>query len=559
MRSTCPPTLRAGVPLAVAAILTVGDAGAQEPAPRGAFAEAARHAVATTSAGPGPRRPALRRLYGDDARPLWTAAGRPTPQASATIAVLHDAATRGLDPRDYDADGLVAAARALEGADSARLARFDVALSRSVVRLLGDLHEGRADPRALRFDLPDYHRGLDLAALTLAVSRSADPAAQVAAAEPPYAGYAALVGTLARYRALAADTSLRPPAPSRASLRTGDAYADAPALRRLLVALGDMTPAAAASDGGAADRYTPALSAAVAAFQARHGLVADGVAGPATMAALRVPLARRVRQIELTLERWRWLPDTVPERYAVVNIPGFRLYLFESDPAAAHPELRMNVIVGQAGRRGTPVFTGTMQQVVFRPYWDVPLSIARKETLRDIRRRPGYMEREELEIVRGGDEDAVVYAPTERNLDRVAAGTLRIRQRPGPKNALGLVKFVLPNDYNVYLHGTPAQQLFAESRRDFSHGCIRVEDPPALAELVLRGQAGWDRAAIEAAMNDTVTRSVRVERPVAVYILYQTAVVGEDGVVRVYRDVYGYDARLERALGAGTTRVSGSR
>jgi murein L,D-transpeptidase YcbB/YkuD len=263
-----------------------------------------------------------------------------------------------------------------------------------------------------------------------------------------------------------------------------------------------------------------------------------------------VPLARRVRQIELTLERWRWLPDTVPARYAVVNIPGFRLYMFQNDPAAAHPELRMNVIVGQAGRRGTPVFTGTMQQVVFRPYWDVPLSIARKETLRDIRRKPGYMEREELEIVRGGDDAAVVHAPTARNLDRVAAGTMRIRQRPGPKNALGLVKFVFPNDYNVYLHGTPAQQLFAESRRDFSHGCIRVEDPPALAELVLRGQAGWDRAAIEAAMADTVTRRVRIERPIAVYILYQTVVVGEDGVVRVYRDVYGYDARLERVLGS---------
>jgi murein L,D-transpeptidase YcbB/YkuD len=274
------------------------------------------------------------------------------------------------------------------------------------------------------------------------------------------------------------------------------------------------------------------------------------------MSALRVPLARRVRQIELTLERWRWMPDVPPERYAVVNVPAFRLYVFEHDATAAHAELRTNVIVGQAGRRATPAFVGTMREVVFRPYWDVPPSIARNETVPYIRRRPGYFEREELEIVRGGDDDAVVYPPTERNLERVLAGTLRLRQRPGPKNALGYVEFVFPNAYNVYLHGTPAQELFAATRRDFSHGCIRVEDPTALAELVLRGQPGWDRAAIEAAMQGTRTLRVKLDRPVAVYVLYATVTVGGDGTVRFYPDLYGRDAALERALGGGGSRLS---
>ena len=558
MPSRRAPSRRARVAVVILSAVVTGIASGParaQNAPPGAFADAARRAVAAANAGPG-RQVALRRLYaGDDPRPLWSADGRPTAQALALIPLLRDAADRGLDPRDYDADELADAARLLDAsADSARLARFDVALSRSAVLLLGDLHMGRANPRALGFDLPDTHRGLDLAALALAVSRAPDPALAVARAEPPHVGYAALGAALARYRALAADASLAPPAPAagRKALRPGDPYPGAPVLRRLLVALGDLAPEGAAADSGAAERqYTPALSAAATAFQRRHGLVADGVAGPATMAALRVPLARRVRQIELTLERWRWLPDTLPARYAVVNVPAFRLFLFEDDPAAAHPVLRMNVIVGQAAdRRGTPVFTGTMQQVVFRPYWDVPPSIARKEVIPDIRRKPGYFDREELEIVRGGDVGAVVYPLTDANLGRVLRGTLRIRQRPGPKNSLGLVKFVFPNDYSVYLHGTPAQQLFAETRRDFSHGCIRVEDPTALAEAVLRGQDGWDRAAIEGAMAGDRTLRLTIARPIAVYVLYATAVVGDDGAVRFFPDLYGRDAVLDRALAA---------
>ncbi|HET7458291.1 MAG TPA: L,D-transpeptidase family protein [Gemmatimonadaceae bacterium] len=531
-----------------------------QPAGPGAFAVAARGAVETNRAATSTQMSALRRLYADDGvAPLWTAGGRPTAQATAALAILGEAASFGLDARDYDADRVSRAAATLaDDADSATLARFDVAMSRSVVQLLSDLHEGRENPRAVGAHLPDAHRGLDLAAIALAVSRAARPDSVVAAAEPPYAGYAALKEALAGYRALASDTSLRPPAPSRTALRPGDRYADAAALRRLLVALGDMAPAAAGADSLATDVYTAATALAVISFQRRHGLGDDGVLGPATMAALRVPLARRVRQIELTLERWRWLPDSPPERYAAVNVPAFRLYVFEHDPTASRAALRMNVIVGQAGRqRATPIFTGTMSEVVFRPFWDVPPSIARKEVIPDVRRKPGYYEREGLEIVRGGDEGAVIYSPTSYNLDRVVAGTLRIRQRPGPRNALGAVKFVFPNSYNVYLHGTPATQLFAETRRDFSHGCIRVEDPLALAEWVLRGQPGWDRAAVEAAAREGApTRRVKLARPVAVYVLYVTVARAPDGKVHFYSDLYGRDASLERALAARRSTAS---
>jgi len=315
--------------------------------------------------------------------------------------------------------------------------------------------------------------------------------------------------------------------------------------------LGDL-PFGAARPSPAADTlYTGDLVRGVIAFQRRHGLDADGIIGPAPAAQLRVPLERRVRPIELAMERWRWLPDTVPSRTIVVNVPAFRLYAFERDGSLAAPLLHMNVVVGEAeSGNGTPLFTGTMREVVFQPYWDVPPSIAKTEMLPKIRRDSTYMDRERLEIVRGGDHDAVVFPPTPENLSRVAQGTLRIRQRPGAFNSLGPIKFLFPNRYNVYLHGTPAQEFFARSRRDFSHGCIRLEDPAAIARWVLDGQAGWDSSAVVAAMTTgRESRRVRLTRPVQVYMLYATAVAEEDGSVRFHPDIYGHDAALLKALG----------
>lgn len=486
-------------------------------------------------------------------RPAWTGAdGRPTSQARAVIAILRDAPSRGLRPADYDVDALAAQAAALgRGTDGATAtAAFDDALTRSVVRFVTHLHEGRVAPETMGFHLPDAHRNVDFAAMALAVSRASDVRAAIAAAEPPYAGYAALERALARYRALADDPALANVPLPTGTLRPGDRFADAGALRRFLTALGD-APGSATATATTDSVYDATLVDAVRRFQRRHGLEVDGVIGPATRAQLRVPLAARVAQMELTLERWRWLSDVPPARYAVVNIPAFRLYVFEGDRAALHPELRMNVIIGRAEqRRLTPVFVGTMREVVFRPYWDVPPSIAQREEVPRLRRNPGYADRQSLEIVSGGEGDAHVYAMTGANLDRVAGGSLRLRQRPGPNNALGLVKFVFPNSYSVYMHGTPAQELFSRTRRDFSHGCIRVEDPPALAELVLRGQSGWDATAIDAAMHGSRTVHVPIDRPLGVFVLYATTVVGDDGTVYFYPDLYGRDATIARALRA---------
>ncbi|HEX6053570.1 MAG TPA: L,D-transpeptidase family protein [Gemmatimonadaceae bacterium] len=501
-------------------------------------------------------RTALERLYiAADVRPLWSVDGAPTRQALEAMGMLASSDTRGLAPADYGVDSIAVLARFTVEAPT-DVARFDVALSHAVVRLLADLHLGRVDPQSLRFDLPESHDGLDFAAFVTAVATANDVSAAVAAVEPPYAGYATLKQVLATYRGLAADTTLHVPARVGQTIRPGDGYADAPALRRLLTALGDL-------DGGLTSESLPVpndsvvptydsiLAAAVVRFQRRHGLEPDAIIGAETMAQLALPLARRVRQIELTLERWRWLPDRAPARYAVVNIPAFRLYAFENDPAAQRPLFAMKAIVGEAsGRHGTPVFVGTMREVVFQPYWDVPPSIARNELVPLIRRRPSYFHTEGFEIVRVGDggDDARVHPPTAANLRRVLDGELRLRQRPGPSNALGPVKFVFPNRYNVFLHGTPARELFARSRRDFSHGCIRIEEPETLAELVLRDQGSWDPETIDAAMSGPRTQHVPVERPVVVYVFYATVSVDDTGSVRFYPDLYGHDVALERAL-----------
>jgi murein L,D-transpeptidase YcbB/YkuD len=302
---------------------------------------------------------------------------------------MHTTPSRGLRPGDYDADRLAEQARTLAAgaqSDSASTMRFNAPLSVSVVRLLTHLHAGRTRPRALGFRIPDTHGTVDFVAMAQAVSTAMDVPAAIAMAEPRYAGYHGLLWALARYRAVAGDSALHAPAPPRKAARSGALYEDAPALRRWLAALGDLAVMPATVSDSLVRLYDPALVEAVRVFQARHGLHTDAVLGPATVAALRVPAARRVRQ--LALERWRWLPDVPPSRYAVGNIPAFRLYV-EDDSTAARPVMRMDVIVGQAysGRR-TPVFTATMEQVVLHPYWDVPINIARNELIPRTPSRP---------------------------------------------------------------------------------------------------------------------------------------------------------------------------
>lgn len=256
----------------------------------------------------------------------------------------------------------------------------------------------------------------------------------------------------------------------------------------------------------------------------------------------------QVTRIELSLERWRWLPHQFTSTPVIVNIPAFRLYALSPNSDREADMLRMDVVVGDAYSHRTPVFSDALEYIVFAPYWDVPHSIATAELLPLARRDPHLLTVNHYEIV---DAAGRVLVPSAASLRAVSAGVARIRQRPGGTNALGLVKFVFPNEFNVYLHDTPVKAAFERSRRDLSHGCIRVAEPFALAQWLLRSVPGWDSTAIAAAMRERSPHRVDLPRPVPVHIVYATAVAREDGTVLFYDDIYGLDAELLQLLRRG--------
>jgi murein L,D-transpeptidase YcbB/YkuD len=481
----------------------------------------------------------------------WFSAGRPSAQAQQALALLGDAASHGLEPADYDAEPLAQAAARLarQGAiDSAVPAGFDRRLTAAMVRFLGDLRHGRLAHAQLPPGYAPAMRGtFDPEAILRRALAEGQLARAVQEAAPRLAQYERLREALAHYRTLAghaAWTSPLPPLPpggrgSLPKLEPGQPYAGAPRLQERLVALGDL-PAASAPSA----TYDEALADGVRSFQQRHGLAADGVIGKATLAQLEVPPAARVRQLELMLERLRWTPLMQGPRMVVINIPEFVLRAYEVQDGRIVVREAMKIIVGKAMNTRTPLFVEQMRLIEFQPFWNVPPSIARGEVVPRLRRDPGYWDREGFEFVVGG---RVETSLSNALLDEVIAGRARIRQRPGPKNALGDIKFVFPNNDNIYLHHTPAVRLFERDRRDFSHGCIRVEQPVALAVFVMQGMPGWTEERIRQAMSDADPTTVRLAEPLPVLIAYGTAMVKE-GRVHFYDDIYGHDRRLDAAL-----------
>jgi murein L,D-transpeptidase YcbB/YkuD len=479
-------------------------------------------------------------------------AGAPTAAAQALIAQLEDAERFGLRAEDYAGASLRQELRELPvpggTGRAAALARWDAQLSAAALHFICDLHFGRIAPEAAGFRLEQAPAPFDLAQALRSVAHSVDAEGALTAVEPVFYHYKLLKDALARYRTIAPQLSALSPLPSpAASVKPGEPYASAELLRRRLEVLGDR--AAPAESARPAAVYDAELSAAVARFQGRHGLAADGVLGRSTLAALNTPVAQRIRQISLTLERWRWLvPFKTPP--IIVNIPQFQLFAFRTTEDRVADILQMHVIVGRAfAETQTPVFQGDMRYVVLRPYWDVPSSITQKEMLPKLRANLAYLAREHLQLVDGPGDNSPVVPANSANLARLAQGKLRLRQEPGEDNALGLAKFMFPNSYNVYLHSTPAHQLFRDPVRAFSHGCIRVADPLALATLVLKNAPGdWTRPKIEAAMNGGSTLRVNLEQPINVLILYGTALATESGPVLFFPDLYGYDRKLEQQL-----------
>lgn len=371
-------------------------------------------------------------------------------------------------------------------------------------------------------------------------------------APPPDPRYRDLVGRLARYREIESLGGWKSLPPTAKPAKPGEPYPNVPLLRARLRAEGDLPASAPQIRSKVLD---PETTQAVKSFQFRHGIDPDGVIGPQTLKELNQPASRRLDMLIVNLERLRWMPrDYQTATHLEVNIAENALRLFEG----ARSVQTMRVIVGIKGLHQTPVFHGRMRYLFFRPYWNVPPKIARDEVVPEALADPGKIVRENYEIVpefEVGPEKALPATP--ENLQKVAAGKLSIRQGTGPKNALGLVKFIFPNDNSVYLHDTPNHALFQATDRDFSHGCVRVSKPDQLAEFVLRPNGNWDLSAIQTAMKDASkpNRRVDLKSSVPVYLVYWTSTIMDDGRVRFDQDIYGHDAEMYRRFGIGEARA----
>jgi murein L,D-transpeptidase YcbB/YkuD len=478
---------------------------------------------------------------------LWSNGGAPTSQARQLAASLLEANAKGLNNDDYDAHLHMQWMDALKSGNAADAVAFDLGFSISLMRYATNLYVGRVNPRHANFGLDIQPKKLDLPGLLNELATMERPGDRLVALEPKLKLYEHLKQALTEYSALAGSQK-EEQFEFPAKFKTGDRHPQVAKLRKLMGVLGDLV----VGTENASDQYDKALAEAMKKFQSRHGLLADGVIGKTTLLALNAPLDQRVKQIQLGLERLRWLPDhLVDGRYIIVNIPSFQLYGFND--GSDKPDLTMNVIVGEAiNGRNTPVFHSDMTYVNFRPYWNVPYAITSKEYYPIVSQNPGYLGRNNMEIVANFAPNSPVYPATGANIQLLATGALKLRQKPGPKNALGLIKFAFPNNNNVYLHSTPSQGLFKRARRDFSHGCIRVEFPGQLAEFVLKGQdVEWPREKIEELMKGDKTKTVTLKTPIPVYIFYSTVLADENGRVMFFNDIYGHDLLLQDQLAKG--------
>lgn len=479
--------------------------------------------------------------------PAWIGPDAHFLPADPLVAVLRDAGREGLRPEDYHLatiDLLLSDIREKfhsgkpfdpeEGAD------LDLLLTDAFLLYGAHLRAGRVDPEILHPDWVAFNPSTDLAALLESSLAGDNVAATLRSLLPPDPGYDRLKGALAHYRSLERGGGWST-IPSGDSLRRGDLGDRVDLLRNRLAITGDMDrlPLEGTSP------FDEDLEAGVRRFQRRHGLEDDGVVGRDTLAALNVPVGERIRQIELNIERWRWIPHDLGKRHLLVNIPDFLLSIVENGAIAKD----MRIIVGKE-YTATPVFSGRIEYLQVNPAWNIPQSIAVGEILPKIRQDRNYLAKERIRVYRSWRENAPEIDPDTVDWNKVEERgfSYKLQQEPGPSNPLGRVKFLFPNRFAVYLHDTPAHGLFRNHTRGFSHGCIRVEKPLELAAVLLHGSYGYTPDRIMEFVESGEQKTIPLREPIPVHILYRTAWVDGGGTLQFRKDIYGRDNPLDLAL-----------
>ena len=478
----------------------------------------------------------------------WTRDGSPTATANAFMQQFSNAAEKGLIPEDYDASRWAGRVQALNDKSADAISLFDVAMTVNVMRYISDLRIGRVNPQHFNFDINVNDKKYDLAEFVSDnVVDATDVPKLIAGVEPDSEDYRKTEQALAHYLDLAKqqEQAAADPLPMvTKTVSVGGAYPAAEELLTRLQLEGDADADTTLSKTSGSI-FNATLSDAVKNYQHRHGFTEDGKLTSQTITSLNIPMTDRVAQLQNSLERWRWLPEPYLHARLMVNLPEFVLRGYDPDHKL---DFTMRVVVGKVvGEHQTPVFTHMMKYLVFRPYWSVPVDIARKELVPHLAANHGYLSSNNFEVT--NNKGVVLTNYTAR---QVAQGAVMVREKPGPKNSLGLIKFMFPNQYDIYLHSTPAISLFERTRRDFSHGCIRVQKPADLAAWVLQGQGDWDLDKVQNAMNNGPdNKTVSLKTPLPIVIFYLTAVVAEDDQVHFFDDIYGYDAEMQKVFAKG--------
>jgi len=457
---------------------------------------------------------------------LWLGNANAEKNITDALDLLATATVHGLKPKNYDTETLrqkLQSALKLKPDSYKELALYDTALSISLLRFLHDLHYGRVNPQGINFNLKLREKKLIDLPLLIKNSLAQNNLAQLPLSlEPQFKQYQKLKQALANYRQLAAN-AVPFKLDIKETLHPGESHPQIAELRRLLTTVGDLPDDKTVISAEQSSLYTDAIVTGVKTFQKRHGLTADGNIGKGSVAALNVPLSYRVTQLELAMERLRWLPELNVGASIIVNIPAFQLWAFDSIDQPDANIVNMRVVVGNALKTQTPVLMAEMHFIDFMPYWNVPYSIIKNEILPKLIQNSNYLDKENMEMVSVFRDGEKPTALNQETMNLLKEGKLRIRQRPGGKNALGKVKFIFPNKDDVYLHDTPANALFSKSRRDFSHGCVRVANPQKLAEFALKNQDNWNAETIQLAMNTPKMQRVILKKPIPVLFFYTTA------------------------------------